>query len=141
MLALKQVPAVKGLWEKASSPTSSRIKVGRGHRQLLSYLAAPSWQASRDRIIMLLMSPPRLALTRRSQSCHMCRTLKDIPHAIQMSYCSAGRLSNAQMGSTGEKKTPIKALYQQTGSSQVMGQVLLTGFGGVLYFRDPLTTK
>lgn len=71
----------------------------------------------------------------------MCRTLKDIPHAIQMSYCSAGQLSNAQMGSTGEKKTPIKALYQQTGSSRVTGQVLLTGFGGVLYFRDPLTTK
>lgn len=110
MLALKQVPAVKGLWEKASSPTSSRIKVGRGHRQLLSYLAAPSWQASRDRIIMLLMSPPRLALTRRSQSCHMCRTLKDIPHAIQMSYCSAGRLSKAQMGSTGEKKDSYKSL-------------------------------
>lgn len=73
--------------------------------------------------------------------CHACRTLKDSPHAIQMSYCSASRPSNAQMGRTGEKKPPIKALYQQAGWSRVMGCVLLIGFGDVLYFRDPTEEK
>lgn len=73
--------------------------------------------------------------------CHACRTLKDSPRAIQMSYCSTSWPSNAQMGRTGEKKPPLQALYQQAGWSRVMGCVLLIVFGDVLYFRDPTEEK
>lgn len=74
-------------------------KAVQGHRQLLSYLETPSWQASWDRIILPL---PHSAFARGSQSCHACKTLEDSPHTVQMSCYTANWAGSAQTVINGE---------------------------------------